>query len=126
MYKWVQKKERKIQSLREMPYDSLSVCEKLEIVQNKLSRYPRIEKISYEEFELACLANWELDFDVRGVGYEIVHITENKVCFLIDVKKINGKCTWFKEETYATSAELLEKVRIYGQTIKQIWDEVTC
>ena len=127
MNMWVQKKrDKRMQTLREMPYESLSVCEKLEIVQNKLSKYPREEKVTYEEFKLACLADWELDFDLKGVGYEIIHESEKKVSFLIDIKKIDGNYTWSKEETYSTSAELLERVRIDGQTLKEIWDVVIC
>ncbi len=124
MNRWEQKQEKRIRRLLERPYESLSVGEKLEILSDKLSKCPRIRRISYEEFALACLENWELDFGYRGVDYEVVLGGGDKVIFFVDIKYKDGQCTWSKEEHYSNAAEMLEKVRIDGKTIKEIWDDV--
>lgn|GEM_PF-1697645 len=119
-YAWIRQQKR-IGTLLEIPYENLSVEEKLELAYDK---YFKREKISYDEYLLMVkVANDEIWFCVNNVVYQVIHESPENTAMLITEYNGNQK-TLERSENYSSVIELLDKFRIDGKTIEEIWNEV--
>ncbi len=113
-------KERKIK-LKLKPYDKLTFMEKYELIWDK---YNRKQKITYEEYVLMLLVNEEAWFFYNNTLYQVDHGLPNVTAMYIT--KYNGKQKVSEQsENYPSIIELLDKFRIEGKRIREIWDDVT-
>lgn len=116
------RQQKKISKLLEKPYEDLSVQEKLIIAYDK---YYKHEKISYAEYEMIVItANDEIYFFYKDSEYQILHETKEITIMYINEYNGNQKISE-RSESYFSTIELLEKFRIDGKSIKDIWDDVT-
>lgn len=117
-----EKKQKAISKLLEKPYESLSVHEKLEIAYDK---YHKHEKISYAEYEMMTItSNDEICFCYNNTEYQIIH--EARGITAIYIIEYDGKQKVSeRSENFLTVNELIDKFRIDGKAIKDIWKDVT-
>ena len=116
------KQQKKISKVMEKPYESLSIYDKLEIAYDK---YLKLEKISYAEYELMALfAGDEIWFYYKDAVYQIDYGLPNITAMYITKYKNKQKVSE-RSENFSTVSELLNKFKIDGKTIKEIWDDVT-
>ena len=115
------KQQKKISKLLEKPYENLSVQEKLEIAYDK---YHKHEKTSYDEYEMmVTVANDEIWFFYNNNEYQIDHGLPKITAMYITEYNGNQKISE-RSENYSSVIELLDKFRIDGKTIKEIWESV--
>lgn len=120
--KWAwAKQQKRIGKLLEKPYESLSIQEKLEIAYDK---YYKHEKISYAEYEMMALATKdEIWFYYNNTEYQIDYGLPNITAMYVTEYKNKQKVSE-RSENFSTINELLDKFRIDGKTIKDIWESV--
>lgn len=114
-------REKKVDRLLRKNYSELTITEKIEIAYEK---YYNKQKITYEEYVLMLATNDEIYFLYANDEYQIVYDTSESVSMCITefkgAKKVSGR-----SESFLSIIELLDKFRIEGKRIRDIWDEVT-
>ena len=112
---------KKINRLLQKNYNELSITEKIEIAYQK---YYNKQKITYEEYVFMLATNDEIYFWYANNEYQIVYNSRKSVSMCIteyaESKKISEQ-----SETFSSIIELLDKFRIDGKRIRDIWDEIT-
>jgi hypothetical protein len=104
------------------PYDKLTYGEKIELIYE---RYMKKQRITYEEYVLILMTtNDELwfcyDDTVYQVDYGIPGITAMYITKFNRKQKISER-----SENYSSVIDMLDKFKIEGKTIKEIWDDIT-
>jgi hypothetical protein len=124
IWSWEKKRTAEVlKNLYELGYD-LSYEEFGEKVNIAYDKHRKKQKVTYDEFAMMLLTNDELFFEHNNIAYEVVH-NSPIVFFCINVVYDNGKSTAERAEEYSNIVDLLQKVRIGGKAIREIWDFVT-
>ena len=115
-------REKKVDRLLRKNYSELTITEKIEIAYEK---YYNKQKITYEEYVFILMAtNDEIYFLYANDEYQIVYDSSESVSMCITefkgTQKVSGR-----SESFSSIIELLDKFRIEGKRIRDIWDEVT-
>lgn len=114
-------KEKKVDRLLCKNYSELTITEKIEIAYEK---YYNKQKITYEEYVFILATNDEIYFLYANDEYQIVYDSSESVSMCITefkgTQKVSGR-----SESFSSIIELLDKFRIEGKRIRDIWDEVT-
>lgn len=111
--------EKRIKELLLKPYDQLSYSERLELV---CDRYEKKQDIFYEEYVMMALANHEVYFAYNNTEYKIDHGMPNKTTLFITEYDEKNKKASERIEHYSSVIELLNKVKINGRLIREIWE----
>ena len=114
-------REKKVARLLRKNYSELTITEKIEIAYEK---YYIKQKITYEEYVLMLATNDEIYFLYANDEYQIVYDTSESVSMCITEFK-GAKKVSERGESFSSIIELLDKFRIEGKRIRDIWDEVT-
>ena len=115
------KREKKVAKLLHKNYNELSITEKIEIAYEK---YYNNQKITYEEYVFILATNDEIYFLYANDEYYIVYDSKESVSMCISEFKGSKKVSE-RSESFSSIIELLDKFRIEGKRIREIWDEVT-
>ena len=87
-------------------------------------KYYNKQKITYEEYVFILATNDEIYFLYANDEYQIVYDSSESVSMCITefkgTQKVSGR-----SESFSSIIELLDKFRIEGKRIRDIWDEVT-
>lgn len=114
-------REKKVDRLLRKEYNELTITDKIEIAYDK---YYNKQKITYEEYVLMLATNDEIFFVFANDEYQIVYDSNKSVSICITefdgAQRVSERC-----ESYSSIIELLDKFRIKGKRIRDIWDEVT-
>ena len=95
-----------------------------EILNNAYDKYFKKQKVTYQEFVLMLSTNDELEFYCKDLKFQIIYESKNIVAMY--VTKYNEKEKVSLDITRFNSLkELLDKFKIDGKTIKEIWYKVT-
>lgn len=114
-------RKKKVARLLRKNYSELTITEKIEIAYEK---YYNKQKITYEEYVFILMAtNDEIYFLNANDEYQIVYDSSESVSMCITeykgTQKISERC-----ESYSSIIELLDRFRIDGKKICDIWNEV--
>ena len=114
-------RQKKINKLLKKNFNELSFEEKIELISNK---YYEKQKITYEEFVILLATNDELWFYYNDTEYQVLY-ESNEVCSMYITKYDGDKKIFERCENFLSVIELLDKFRIEGKTIKDIWNKVS-
>ena len=115
------KQQKRIADLLKKPMGALTLQERLELIYD---RYYKGQKITYEEYLLLLETNDEIDFLYADNKYQIIHESNDIVSMCITEYKGSQKVSE-RSEQFSSIIELLDKFRIEGKRIRDIWNEVT-
>ena len=115
------KQQKRIADLLKKPMGALTLQERLELIYD---RYYKGQKITYEEYLLLLETNDEIDFLYADNKYQIIHESNDIVSMCITEYKGSQKVSE-RSEQFSSIIELLDKFRIEGKRIRDIWDEVS-
>ena len=95
-----------------------------EVLDNAYDKYFKKQKITYEEYVIMLAVNDEIWFcynnTVYQVDYGIPNVTAMYITEYNGIQKVSER-----SENYSSIIELLDKFRIEGKRIREIWDDVT-
>ena len=114
-------REKKVARLLRKNYSELTITEKIEISYEK---YYNKQKITYEEYVFMLATNDEISFLYANSEYQIVYDSSESVSMCI-TKFLGAQKISENHESYSSIIELLDRFRIEGKRIRDIWDEVT-
>ena len=115
------KQQKRIADLLKKPMGALTLQERLELIYD---RYYKGQRITYEEYLLLLETNDEIDFLYADNKYQIIHESNDIVSMCITEYKGSQKVSE-RSEQFSSIIELLDKFRIEGKRIRDIWDEVS-
>ena len=115
------KQQKRIADLLKKPMGALTLQERLELIYD---RYYKGQRITYEEYLLLLETNDEIDFLYADNKYQIIHESNDIVSMCITEYKGSQKVSE-RSEQFSSIIELLDKFRIEGKRIRDIWNEVT-
>lgn len=114
-------KEKTIEKLLKKSNTELSLQEKIALIYDK---FYKKQRITYEEYAILLFAtNDELCILYKNVKYQIDYGISNVTAMYITEydgqKKISER-----SENYSSVIELLDKFKIEGKAIKDIWNDI--
>ena len=113
--------KQRLQELSIKNYNYLTCDEKLELISCK---YYEKEKLTYEEFAFLTMTNDEVSFFYKNMLYQIDYGLRDITAMYITEYKGSQKVSE-RSEQFSSIIELLDKFRIEGKRIRDIWNEVT-
>lgn len=116
-----EKKQKKIDQLLSIPNDKLTLKERLELIYDK---YLKGQKITYDEYVLLLTTNDEIWFAYKGIEYQVCHESKDATTMVITEFK-DGKKVSERSEIFSSTNDLLDKFKIEGKNIRDIWNETT-
>lgn len=119
-YLW-KKHQKSIAQLLSKPKDKLTLPEKLDLIYDK---YYQGQKITYEEYVLLLTTNDEIWFAYKDIEYQVCHESKDSTIMFITEYKDGSKVSE-RSEIFSSTNELLDKFRIEGKPISDIWNEIT-
>lgn len=118
--KTMERLSKTIERLSKKPPYQLTFNETVELIDAK---YHAKQRITYEEYVILVASKYEAWFVYKDIEYQVDYGLENIVAMYVTVyngtEKVSGKSV-----NFLSIFELLDKFRIEGKTIKEIWDEV--
>ncbi len=94
------------------------------ILDNAYDKYFKRLKVTYEEYVIMLATNDEIWFCYKNTVYQVIH--QSSTITTMWITEYNGKQKISEHgENFASIIELLDKFRIEGKAIKDIWQEVT-
>lgn len=109
-----------IAKLSKRDFDKLSFVEKIELIS---ARYYEKQKITYEEYVILLATNDEVWFIYKDKEYQVEHDLKHvAMC----ITRYEGKIGILEyHEKFSSVIELLDKFKIEGKRIRDIWEAVT-
>ncbi len=115
------KKEKRIKNIIKKEKSLRTREDNIEIAYYKLDNG---KPISYEEYILLLSTNDEIWFLYNDTEYQVVHESE-QIISMCSTRFERTQRILINCQKYSSLNELLEKFRIDGKTIKEIWNNVT-
>lgn len=114
-------REKKIAKLLQKDYDTLSIAERLDIAYEK---FYRNQKMIYEEFVMMLMTNDELCFYYNDNVYQIDHSLSSATYVCIIEYNGNQRLPQ-RNEKFSSIIDMLDRFRIDGKRIREIWDDIS-
>ncbi|MDE6303072.1 MAG: hypothetical protein K2M36_05745 [Clostridia bacterium] len=94
------------------------------ILDNAYDKYFKHTKITYEEYVIMLSTNDEIYFCYKDIEYQVVYESSEIVTMCIS-EYCNNKVVNQRTEYFSSIIELLNKFKIDGKLIREIWDDVS-